>query len=135
MKLLICGSRKLRNEETYQRLENFLNGMKNISLILHGGAKGVDQMAGRYAKENNLESKIIRPDYERWPYKLAPLKRNEELVKRCTHVVAVYAPGQVRKGGTWYTVQKAVAVGKEVTELFPAGEIRTLRSGTLFNER
>lgn len=132
MMLLICGSRKLNDEATYIRLKEHLDSYEKIDMILHGDARGLDQMAGRYAKENEIPVSVIRPDYQRWPSRLAPLKRNDELVGLCSQVLAVYAPGRVRKGGTWYTVQKALAAGKRVTELLPCGGVRVNEIKSLF---
>jgi len=94
------------------------------TLLLHGGAKGADQLAQRYANEHSIPTKVIRPDYESHHYKTAPLHRNTELVKNADYVIALYAEGRTRKGGTWDTVQKALAANKPTTEILPNGSTR-----------
>ena len=71
---------------------------------MHGGAIGFDSQVDAFAKEHGLETFIIRPDYETH-WKKAPLIRNDEMLRRCNAVVALW-DGRTT-GGTYYTVSKA----------------------------
>ena len=119
MKLLITGSRRA-TEADYARLvaaiEKYAPG---VGEILHGGAEGADQLAGRYARENGLKETILRPDYQAHLPKLAPLVRNQELVKRADGVIAFYCGAQ--GGGTAYTAKLAQVAGKLLAEIHDAG--------------
>ena len=117
MKILISGSRKLRDNNTYTQLEKLLKTM-HPTHIIHGGAKGVDTLADRYAKENQLPKTVIKPDYQNRG-KHAPLIRNTELVKLADKVICVYAKGRERQGGTGDTYRKATKAGKLAAELTP----------------
>lgn len=122
MKLLITGSRAIaENEANYQRLANEIKSRyPSISLLLHGGAKGADQLADRYGREHGIPVNVIRPDYEQYPEKVAPLMRNTELVQLADAVIAFYGP-KGKAGGSWDTVKKALARNLPVTELLPDG--------------
>jgi len=74
---------------TYTQLEKLLHTLQPTH-ILHGGAKGVDTLADRYATENQLPKTIIKPDYKNRG-KHAPLIRNTELVQLADKVICIYA--------------------------------------------
>jgi len=128
MKILITGSRTATDYPTLKlaietaaafaalNLANYVETMKP-ELILHGGAKGADQLAQRYADAHNLPTEVLRPDYKKYYHKVAPLHRNTELVAKADIVIAYYATNRKRKGGTWDTAQKAIIVGKPLLEI------------------
>jgi len=125
MKLLITGSRTIvENEANLQRLASEIKTRyPNVSTMLHGGARGADQLADRYGREHQIPVTVIRPDYGKYLDKVAPLMRNTELVKLADAVIAFYGPrGKV--GGTLDTVKKALAKNLPVTELMPDGAVR-----------
>lgn len=117
MKIMISGSRKLSDNNTYTQLEKALNTLAPTH-ILHGGAIGVDTLAARYAKQHKLPQTVIKPDYTK-AGKYAPLLRNTELVKLADKVICVYAADRIRKGGTGDTYKKASKAGKLAAELIP----------------
>lgn len=76
MKLAVIGSRGLDNID----LSSYIDELEiNVSLIISGGAKGVDSLAENYADEYKLSKYIIRPDYASYG-KSAPLVRNKDIL-------------------------------------------------------
>ena len=73
MKLAIVGSRGLTVEDLTPYLP------PDATEIVSGGAKGIDQCAARYAREQGLILTEFKPDYRRYG-RGAPLKRNLEIV-------------------------------------------------------
>lgn len=137
MRLLVTGSRTLVKSDG--RL--LLLGLATVqeiagrlpALVLHGGAMGADMQADAWAKAHGIPVEVVRPDYEAHGNKAAPLLRNLELVERATWVLAVYAPGRDRKGGTWYTVKAAVEMRRPVVEVLADGRIEiTMPAPLLF---
>ncbi len=113
MKLAITGSRKYTD---YEELKQVVKSLApNAEMIISGGAKGADQLAARYAKERGLEFEEIRPDYKKYFAKVAPLKRNSEIVAKADKVIAFYF--QTQSGGTLDTAKKAMAAGKLLAEV------------------
>ena len=104
MKLLIVGSRSITDFDLTGYVPN------DTELIISGGAKGIDRIAERYADENQIKKLIIRPQYDRYGNG-APFKRNEEMVKLCDTVLAIW-DGKSR--GTKYTVEYAKKKNKAV---------------------
>ena len=104
MKLLIVGSRSIQNFDLAPYVP------EGITLVISGGANGVDTLAEKYADKNRISKMIMRPDYARYG-KCAPLKRNEEMVKLADAVLVIW-DGISR--GTKYTVDYAEKQGKRV---------------------
>ncbi len=73
MKILIAGSRSI-NEFDFSPLIP-----KDATLIISGGAKGIDTLAEKYADEHRISNLILLPQYNLHG-KAAPLKRNEIMV-------------------------------------------------------
>ncbi len=124
MKLLITGSRNYTDynglieaiDELTMRLqiEDIMDCTPTE--ILHGGAKGADQLAEKYAKMYNIKCTVIRPDYIKYNGTIAPLMRNTELVKKAECTIALYGEGRDGKGGTADTATKTKRAGKHLLE-------------------
>lgn len=123
MKLLITGSRSYDN---YEGLKTAIESLASQPTeILHGGARGADQLAEQYAKAQGIPTTIIKPDYQKHNYKAAPLERNSELVQLADATLALYGKGRDRKGGTWDAAKKTIAANKPLTERLSNGTLRT----------
>ena len=99
MILAISGSRLFTDYKIFvEQLDEFIKKYGKPDEIVHGGAEGADTMADKWAKENDIPIKRIRPDYNNlemikkygkraWS-KMAPMLRNEDIVKYGTHLIA-----------------------------------------------
>ena len=85
MKVAVIGSRTF---DKYESVYNILSKLK-ITEIISGGAKGADSLAERYAKENNIPTKIFLPDWETYGKK-AGFLRNTQIIEECEMVVAFW---------------------------------------------
>ena len=104
MNLLIVGSRSIQSFDLGAYVP------KETTLIISGGAKGVDSLAEKYADQNHLSKRNLRPQYGRYG-KAAPLKRNEKMVELCDMALIIW-DGCSR--GTKYTIDYADKMGKKV---------------------
>lgn len=102
--VLICGSRSIKNLQISRYIRP-----SSCGAIVHGGAVGVDSITDSWAKANNLETIIYKPNYKVYG-KRAPLVRDEEMVEFCDVVIAFY--DGVSKG-TLYTVNYAKKIGRK----------------------
>lgn len=110
MKLLITGSRKC-TESDYVKFESFLNGLitekgLEIAEMIHGGAKGADQFADKWAKDRMIPVSVCNR---------APLVRNDVMIELCTACVAIFK--EVKTGRTLYVAKKATDKNKLIGEL------------------
>ena len=103
MRLLVVGS---RNIESFD-LSKYIN--KEVSLIISGGAKGIDTLAEKYADKHGISKLILRPNYNLYG-KSAPLLRNKQMVEICDSVLIVW---DGKSNGTKYTIDYAKKRGKD----------------------
>lgn len=107
MKLLIVGSRSINEFDLAPYVP------EGVELIISGGACGIDSIAEKYADDHRISKLILRPKYELYG-RVAPLKRNEQLVDVCDTVLAVWN-GQSK--GTMYTINYARKKNKKIIEI------------------
>ena len=105
MKTAIIGSRDL----LYVTLEDYLP--KGITMVISGGARGIDKLAEQYADKHDIPKKLFYPDYKKYG-KIAPLIRNKLIVDNADIVIAFWN-GISR--GTRFTIDYAKQQGKKVT--------------------
>ena len=104
MKLLVAGSRSIKEYD--------LQGLvpEGVTLIITGGASGIDEIAEEYADKKRISKLVLRPRYDLYG-KAAPLKRNEEMVEICDMALVIW-DGKSR--GAKYTIECAKRMGKTV---------------------
>lgn len=85
MKFAVVGSRTITD---YKIVKNILDE-HNISTIVSGGAKGIDQLAERYADEKNLEKIIYLAKWNEFG-RGAGMVRNAEIIADADEVIAVW---------------------------------------------
>ncbi len=101
MRVLICGSRTWADEAAIQRaLEDLSPGP---ATIIHGGARGADQLAGRIAARLGYAVKVYEADWSRG--KRAGPERNLRMLDSKPDLVLAFWDGQSR--GTAHTIAEA----------------------------
>jgi hypothetical protein len=101
MKVVVCGSRTI----TDKHLVFTLIGLSpyNITTLIHGGATGVDQIAGEYAEKWGISTVVVKPDWDRYG-KSAGYKRNAQMVSMADAVIAIW---DGKSKGTKHTINLA----------------------------
>lgn len=113
MVILFSGhrNRKASNSDLCKIIDHFPG-----AVWLHGGAIGFDSQVELFARENGVQTQVIRPDYGLFG-KAAPLRRNDQMIELCDLVIALY-DGR-KSGGTFYTIKKAREMGIKVIIIQP----------------
>ena len=114
VKVGITGSRSIIDEQFVFStlsfyLTRFLEDPENLILI-HGGAKGVDELAQKFAEEKGLKTEIYLPKYDKYPPKYAPLKRNQTIVDDSDYLLAI----TTGSSGTASTIKMAEKKGIKI---------------------
>lgn len=88
MNLAIVGSRDFKDEEIFNELvESLLEETGKPELIISGGATGADTFAEKYAKKNDIPTKIFLPDWHTFGKSAGPM-RNKEIVNLANFMIA-----------------------------------------------
>lgn len=114
MKILVCGG---RDYSGYEEVANVLDGydfpgMKGLAII-HGGARGADSLAGRYAQENGICEIVVKANWDQYG-KGAGTVRNQWMLDYCNPDLVIALPGGA---GTADMVRRARKAGVEVVEV------------------
>ncbi len=88
-----------------------VNELPDGSVVVSGGAKGVDSVAVAAAKARGLETKEHLPDYVRYGAKMAPIVRNILIVDDSDELIAFPAPWST---GTWHAISEAREKEKDI---------------------
>lgn len=78
MKVVIAGSRGIEDYNLLIKLIKFTN--LNITEVVSGGARGVDKLGEKYAKENNIPVKLFEANWGDFG-KRAGVIRNREMAR------------------------------------------------------
>jgi len=104
-RILITGSRKW--DDSKGQLSKFINSLPADTIIIHGGASGVDRYAEQLCKGFGIKTVVIRPT--RLDRRNYYLHRNAEMVGMADLVYAFW-DGESR--GTAFTINYARDRGK-----------------------
>ena len=101
MKVAIVGSRT-SNDTTLNTIIDYIPF--NCSEIISGGALGIDSLVKEVARKLDIPLVEFYPDYNSFG-KIAPLKRNEEIVKYTDYVIAFW---DFKSTGTKFVINKCI---------------------------
>lgn len=108
-RVAVVGSRGYRNLDAVTR---FVSALPSGTVIVSGGADGVDKTAASAARYSSKGIGLIEhlPEYDRYG-RVAPLERNRLIVRDCDRLVAFW---DGKSTGTMHTVGLARKAGKPV---------------------
>lgn len=110
MNILVCGGRDFSD---YQLMSEVLSGYEDVAdIIIHGGAKGADKMAGVWAKSNGVHSAEVVALWDSYG-KSAGYKRNASMLLLQPDLVIAFSGGV----GTKMMVGLARRAGVKVVEV------------------
>lgn len=92
VKVGIVGSRSITDEAyVFSVLDFYLRRLleENEVIIISGGAVGTDTLAEKFAEQKGLKIEIYKPEYDKYPPKVAPIKRNQIIVDNSDYLIAI----------------------------------------------
>ncbi len=109
--LLVTGSRSIKTQALVWDCLDTLTPIP--TLLIHGGASGVDTLAGTWAKSRGIATCVMRPNTKKWPINKHRWKaytmRDYAMVDRAERVVAIW---DGTSSGTKLTLDYAEKKGK-----------------------
>jgi len=113
MKVIVCGGRSF---DDLLAVKDALLAVKP-SLVIHGGAPGADQAAGRAAFELGIAVRVFPADWVQYGKSAGP-RRNQEMVEAGADLVLSFPGGR----GTADLVARAKRAGIPVRFPMPPAE-------------
>lgn len=108
MRVAVIGSRSFND---YELVKKVLDTIKDsITLIVSGGCKGADLLGERYAKENNIETLIFLPEWDKYN-KAAGYIRNKLIIENADLVIAFW---DGKSPGTQHSFKLAKELNKTI---------------------
>ncbi len=91
-KLLVTGSRTITDAAVVDGVLDKLAAEfpEQISLVIHGGAKGVDTLAGAWARRHNIPVQVVLADHSAGYSAFNFIKRDWAMVDLADRVVGVW---------------------------------------------
>ena len=103
--LLVCGGRDYTDHHTLSRI---LGALKP-SLVVHGGARGADTLAGAWATRTSTQQEVYRAEWDRHGRKAGPIRNSAIIAGAGSRIdLCVAFPGGA---GTSDMIQKAAGAG------------------------
>lgn len=112
MKIAIVGSRKYTN---LRKVQAYVETLPKDTIVISGGAVGVDRIAVKAAERLGLRVQIFYPEWDRFG-KMAGLIRNGKIVAEADKIIAFW---DGRSSGTKDTLDKARKAGKPFEVITP----------------
>ena len=112
MNIAIIGS---RDYPDLRAVAAYVNTLPLDTVVISGGARGVDLTAEQQAMKRGLKVCVFRPDWKRYG-KSAGFRRNRQIVEAADRVVAFW---DGRSRGTKHDIDLAREMGKELEIIEP----------------
>jgi YspA, cpYpsA-related SLOG family len=109
MRVLICGSRDWEDEEL---IKDVISSLPPETVVIHGGARGADRIAGLSARKRGLPVKVFFPNWEKYG-RAGGLIRNQQMLDdgKPDHVIAFH---KANSRGTQDMIDRARKAGLSV---------------------
>lgn len=115
MIVLVCGGRDYDDSRRMREVLNELHATSPITLLVHGGARGADSMAGRWAEARSIFVSSYPADWRRHGRAAGP-KRNQHILETSHPDLVIAFPGGA---GTDDMKRRARSARVEVREIDP----------------
>jgi len=113
MRVLVCGGRAYGNGSRVNDTLFSIAAVEGIDVIIHGGAKGADTLAGEWARGHGGITCIVEyPDWNRYGPGAGSL-RNTKMLTHKPDIVVAFPGGR----GTSDMMRQARAAGIRVMEV------------------
>jgi len=116
MRVLICGGRDFYDGALLKRTLDYILPVKDNIIVIHGGARGADALAGWWARTNGFSVELYPADWDKHGLAAGPI-RNQQMIDEGKPDLVVAFPGGK---GTADMVRRAKKAGILVKEVYDA---------------
>lgn len=109
MKILVCGGRDFKDGwKMHLLIDKYHNG---DATIIHGGARGADLLADKYAKKRELDCLVFKADWNKYGKSAGPI-RNQQMLDEGNPDLVIAFPTK-NSVGTWDMIRRSKKAGIE----------------------
>lgn len=113
MRLLVCGGRDFDDFDAVNEELTWLSGSHSIDVLIHGGSRGADSLAGEWAKLSRIPVEVYRADWQQLGKAAGPIRNRRMLSEGRPDMVLAFPGGR----GTADMIDQARAAGVTVIEV------------------
>ena len=100
MRLLVCGSRTWTDEDTLYQMLDGIHESRTVTLLIHGGARGADKMAGEWAATRGIPVRVYHARWDVDGRAAGPMRNQRMLVEGQPEEAAAFAVDLSNSKGT-----------------------------------
>lgn len=112
MRALVCGG---RNFSDYEKLEKELLAFEQrrgrFGLIIHGGARGADSLAGMFAHKHKIPIQVFPADWNKYGRGAGPIRNKQMLIEGKPDIIIAFLGGR----GTANMINQAIGNFEVIT--------------------
>jgi hypothetical protein len=94
LRVIVCGGRNFKDKTMLSCVLRYVHERRGIAEIIHGGQRGAEQMATRWAFEMDIRRVEVRAEWSKYGDPRALLLRNRRMFDLQPHGVIAF-PGDV----------------------------------------
>ena len=113
MRVLVCGGRDFGDGARLCAELAVLHAQTPFTCLIHGAAKGADEMAGAWASSRNIQVAVFQADWETYRRAAGPIRNKQMLDEGKPDLVVAFPGGR----GTANMVKQALAAGVTVRQV------------------
>ena len=104
MRVLICGDRHYADVD---KVDAYIARLPQDAVVIHGGAKGADSIAGQCASNRKLEVLEFPADWQRYGRGAGPIRNKQMLAMGQPDMVVYFHPNLSASKGTKHMIRIA----------------------------
>ena len=94
MIVLVTGGRGYSNRQYVFYILDQIHQRSKITLLVHGGARGADTLAGEWAESRGVPVQAFMADWERYGYRAGPVRNARMLREAQPRLCVAFAGGR-----------------------------------------
>ena len=106
MRLLVTGGRDYSDFQALRIVLDQIHKEHPVTLLIHGGARGADTLAGRWAESNGVPTAVYRAQWKEHGKAAGPI-RNQKMLTDAKPTAYLAFPGGRGTADMVYRCQKA----------------------------
>jgi YspA, cpYpsA-related SLOG family len=113
MRVLVTGGRNYSDRSAVDRVLDSIHMERGISVLIHGGAAGADELASEWAYDSGIVESAFPANWDKHGRAAGPIRNKQMLVEGKPDLVVAFPGGK----GTQNMVRQARDSGVEVYEV------------------